>query len=179
MKKVVYTLVFLLVVAVAGTVACLYSGIYNVAATSPHSALFHEAVEILVERSVERRAAEVQVPDDFKDISLRTGFEHYDQMCVGCHGAPGVEAIEITGQMNPEPPDLAEEAGEWLPAELYWIIVHGLKMTGMPGIEKIHDQREAWQITAFVRRLPNLSASAYRELRAQARDDAGHEGHEH
>jgi len=122
---------------------------------------------------VARRAADVKAPAGFEQMDIEPGFEHYDHMCVGCHGAPGVKPMDITRGMNPEPPDLAKTVKDLSPAKIYWIIVHGLKMTGMPGILEVAGERDRWQIAAFVHRLPQLTAEKYRTMRAAA------EGHPH
>ena len=54
---------------------------------------------------------EVTLPTD--TTSLEHGYEHYDAMCAGCHGAPGVERGETGKGMTPTPPDLAEEYASW------------------------------------------------------------------
>lgn len=120
-------------------------------------------------RSVAHHAEGIQLPAGFEKMAGQAGFEHFDEMCVGCHGAPGVEALAIAQQMNPKPPDLSKEAGEWPSAQLYWIITHGLKMTGMPGIRELHSQEERWQLTTFVHSLPELAAEDYQALRAAVR----------
>ncbi len=179
MKAAVNLFLLLVAFALAGFIAVLYLGLYNVAATEPHSRFFKHTFEVLFERSVERRAEAVRVPSGFAGMELRSGFEHYDHLCVGCHGAPGVEPVKIVKGMNPEPPDLARENDEWTPAQLYWIIEHGLKLTGMPGFDHMTTAEERWQITAFVNALPNLTAAEYQALKAAAASGQGTEHEEH
>ena len=86
-------------------------------------------------RSVERRAeTEVgAVPALAEPERIRTGAEHYlGEGCVTCHGAPGFERAGYAERMRPRPPMLAGEAGEWTDRQLFWIIEHGIKMSGMP-----------------------------------------------
>src|SRR5207302_560572 len=41
------------------------------------------------------------------------------------------------------------------PAELYWIIKNGVKMTGMPSFSTIGmEDNEIWSVVAFIRKLP-------------------------
>ena len=47
-------------------------------------------------------------------------------------------------------------------AELYWIIKNGLKFSGMPGWGPTHDDHELWAMTAFVQKLPKMSAAEYK-----------------
>lgn len=148
------------VLALAGVVV-LYSGWYNVAATARHTGVTEWALGTLQHNSVSARAGDLEVTLPTDTASLEHGYEHYDAMCVGCHGAPGVDRGETGQGMTPTPPDLAEEAGEWSDAELFWVTKHGIKLAGMPAFGPTHSDEEIAMITAFVRRLPEMSAEEY------------------
>ncbi len=170
MKTVLTLVVFLLVLVVAG-LAFIYSGVYDAAASTPDSGLIHWVLETTQERSVHRRAEEVPVPAAVSNPTpemLRAGLIHYHEMCVTCHGAPGVSISEIGQGLNPYPPELSEEAGEEEPGELFWVVKNGIKMTGMPGFGVTHDDDAVWAIVAFVQRLPKLSPEEYQALVREA-----------
>lgn len=164
MKTVLTLAVFLLLLAVAG-LAFIYSGVYDVAASTPDSGLIAWALETTQHRSV-HRAAEAfeetaQVPDLDDPERVRNGFVHYHEMCVTCHGAPGVPISEIGQGLNPYPPELAthfEGAGE-----SFWIVKNGIKMTGMPGFGVTHGDEEIWAIVAFMKQMPKMSPQQYQE----------------
>lgn len=174
-KTVVTTLLFLLAAALGLMVYVMFSGVYNIAATEPHTPLFKWAVHVTMKNSVKHHAGDIEVPENLAGRETSKGFAEYDEMCVGCHGAPGVEPLHFTRGLNPEPPDLVEEAAEWKPAQLYWIIAHGIKMTGMPGIVEQHSEEEIWDLTAFVSELPTLTPEAYASLKEQTQSS----GHSH
>jgi mono/diheme cytochrome c family protein len=95
-------------------------------------------------------------------------------MCTGCHLAPGLPENEMRPGLNPKPPLLAHGApGD--PAEEFWIVKHGIKMTAMPAWGRTHSDAEMWNIVAFLQLLPKLSPQQYRALVAKA---AGHHQHE-
>jgi mono/diheme cytochrome c family protein len=81
---------------------------------------------------------------------VRDGFEHYDQMCTVCHAGPGIEQSEISKGLNPQAPSLSDAVKEWTPRELFWIVKHGVKMTGMPSFGATHTDQEVWSIVAFI-----------------------------
>ncbi|HKK07053.1 MAG TPA: cytochrome c [Gammaproteobacteria bacterium] len=158
------------VVVVAG-LAFIYSGLYDVAATAPDSALAQWALKTTRERSVESRSEDVKPPQgtslsDPKLINL--GFRHYDEMCVMCHGAPGVEPGEAHAGLNPQPPDLAKHAKEMEPGELFWVIKHGIRMTGMPAWGPTHSDHKIWAMVAFIKHLPEVTPAEYQRLRREA-----------
>ena len=41
--------------------------------------------------------------------------------------------------------------------ELYFIIMNGIRYTGMPGWEGEHTPAEAWKLVSFIRRIPRLT----------------------
>lgn len=169
-----------IVVAALLGLAALYTGCYDVSATSGHTAATEWVLGTLQHESVSARAADLEVTLPTDSAALAHGFDHYDAMCVTCHGAPGVERGETGKGMTPEPPDLAEEAAEWSDAELFWIVKHGIKLAGMPAYGPTHSDEEILGIAAFVRRLPETSDEGYaawRDARAQADSVAG--GHSH
>jgi mono/diheme cytochrome c family protein len=79
---------------------------------------------------------------------VRNGFDHYEDMCAGCHGGPGIERSEIGKGLNPPAPNLADAVPAWSPRQLFWIVKNGLKMTGMPSFAALH-RRRGDRITIF------------------------------
>jgi mono/diheme cytochrome c family protein len=48
---------------------------------------------------------------------------------------------------------------------LYWIVKHGVKMTGMPAFGPTHSDERLWTIVAFLKQLPQLSPEKYAEIK--------------
>lgn len=88
----------------------------------------------------------------------------YRKNCQPCHGAAGVANDPIARGLNPNPPELMLASLDFIGAELYWIISHGLKMSGMPPFELQLSNDERWAIVAFVKRLIKISPVDYRDL---------------
>jgi mono/diheme cytochrome c family protein len=165
---------------VAIGIGFVYSGVYNVAATRPHSGAERWFLRTLMERSVRGHADEVPAAPAESEELLAAGFHHYDEMCATCHGAPGIDRSEIGEGIEPEPPDLAEVADRWTLPETYWITSQGIKMAGMPAFGPTHSEAEIWGISMFVKRLPEIDAADYARLRreAAAREAAANEAAE-
>jgi len=153
------------IVAVVLAVLGVYSGLFNVAADEPHWALTHRIIETLRERSIESRSDDIKVAANLDDPKLiASGAGEYAEMCAGCHLAPGMEDTEMRTGLYPQPPNLAEPGGHRSAAQQFWIIKHGLKMSGMPAWGLTHEDERLWSMVAFVRKLPNLTPAAYQEL---------------
>ena len=171
MKTILLTGLLFVALFVLGGFVFMYSGIYNVAATNKHSALMHWILHTTMEQSVERRADDIKVPTNISlsDPKLiEMGFRHYNEMCTVCHGAPGVKPGEAHAGLNPQPPLLTDEAGEMSPAELFWIIKHGVRMTGMPAWGPSHSDDKIWAMVAFLKALPDISPAQYKSMRTAA-----------
>ncbi|HEX5757983.1 MAG TPA: cytochrome c [Thermoanaerobaculia bacterium] len=186
--KTLLTAAALLALLAAIALGALYGGAYDVAATSPETGVVAWALETAQERSVARRARAVEVPPLDRPELRAVGLIHYHEMCVTCHGAPGVPASEIGAGLNPFPPELAEEAEEYGPAELFWMVKNGIKMTGMPAFGPTHTDEELWAIVAFVESLPEMSGADYAAavraaglagLAGEAAEPPGAPGEEH
>lgn len=167
MKLLVAAIIILVVFALVGF-GFMYAGIYNVAASEPHTRFVFWVLSTTMENSVRARADRVQVPQDFEARVTDEGVRHYRLMCETCHGAPGVEPSETGKGLNPEPPELNEEAEKWSPAELFWIVKHGVRMSGMPAFGKTRSDEALWRIVSFVKKLPEIKPAEYKQL-AQAR----------
>jgi hypothetical protein len=59
------------------------------------------------------------------------------------------------------------------PAELFWILKHGIKMTGMPSWGD-HSDGELWATGAFIEKLPGMTEQDYARL---VMEDVAHGGH--
>ena len=170
--RTIKTLLILLILLIAGFVVYMYSGTYNIAATAPHNELANWVFNTTKKYSVKKHAENIEPPELDDEKLFKTGFSHYNDMCVGCHGAPGSEPAE---GFNPSPPALSEKALEFSPAEIFWIVKNGIKMTGMPEFGSTHSDDELWGIAAFTVRLPDITPNEYKIMK----DEYEHSQHQH
>lgn len=159
--------------AAAGALAFVYSGVYDVAASTPHYDVTWRAMRTVMEQSVKRQARNVSVPELDDPEKVHRGFKNFHEMCVICHGAPGTAASQLSKGLYPQPPDLAEAAKRWTSAELYVITKRGIKMSGMPAWEPTHSGEELWELVAFLRLLPTMSVREYQGAVAYYEKNAG------
>ena len=174
MKSFVWSMVVLVGLLAVGGAIFVFSGSYNVAADVPHWRLTFLILDEARDRSIEFHSDGITAPpldEKLADI----GFPHFHEMCRLCHGAPGYDREEFAEGLYPSPPDLAsamflEDATD---AKLYWVVKHGLKMTGMPSFGLTHDEQTLWGIVAFARQLPQLTPEDYASMvRKTAHDES-------
>lgn len=166
----------LLVLGLIGAVAFVYFGVFNAAADVPHWPFVYQLMETTRQRSIAVRAKDISAPplDDPKLIA--EGAEHYSAMCTGCHLAPGMTDSEIRPGLYPQPPNLSQHV-DANPAEMFWAIKHGIKMSAMPAWGKTHDDDAIWGMVAFIRKLPDMTPEQYK--RATGASEEGGEHHHH
>jgi mono/diheme cytochrome c family protein len=167
---------FTLVIVAGAGAAYIYSGAFDVAASTPHNDFEQSLFRTAMRRSVVAMSRGISQPPRFTDDMVKNGFDHYEDMCAGCHGGPGIERSEIGKGLNPPAPNLADAVPAWSPRQLFWIVKNGLKMTGMPSFGKTHDDNEVWSIVSFIEQLPGMSYEQYQEMKQQSGPDThGHE----
>ena len=161
LQAVIAAVVAVTALAIAGVLTFVYSGVFDVTATTPHWPLTHRLMTTVREQSIKRQARDVKVPELDDPEKVHMGFRNYHAMCVACHNAPGQAPSELSKGLYPEAPDLARSARIRTSAELYMVIKNGLKMSGMPAWEASHSGDEIWALVAFLRTLPDVSDDEY------------------
>src|SRR5262249_61876520 len=100
-------IVLVLVLAAGVGATLIWSGAYDVAASSPHSTPGRWLFETARDRSIAARSHGA-APPALDSVALqREGFEEFDEMCVVCHGAPGASPSPVPRGVNPPPAHLA------------------------------------------------------------------------
>jgi thiosulfate dehydrogenase len=98
------------------------------------------------------------------------GAQVYKDDCAVCHGVPGQALSPIAQGMFPKPPKLMEGKGvtDDPPEESYWKVAGGIRMTGMPGFEKMLSPTQMWQVSLLVANADKLPQSAKNALTSVA-----------
>jgi mono/diheme cytochrome c family protein len=152
------------IILAVGAAVFFFGGYFNVAASEPDPGIVKWALTKVRTASIDRRAG-LTPPGNLDDPEIvRAGARAFSERgCANCHGAPGVNWQKFSEGLNPDPPDLKDIAHEREPAQLFWVVKNGIKMTAMPSFGAIGvDDREIWSIVAFVRKLPNVSEADFK-----------------
>jgi hypothetical protein len=96
-----------------------------------------------------------------------------------------MKRTEMARGLYPRAPELRRRTHPD-PAEDFWVVKHGIKMTGMPAWGVTHSDELLWDVVAFLQKLPELTAEQYQALvkSAPSHDEMmqemqnGHSGHE-
>ena len=140
------------------------SGIIPIKASSGHWPITRWLLKFGMHRSFATHSMGVKPPRlDDPNLILK-GATHYDFGCRSCHGSPGGRQPRIAQHMTPEAPGLQPLIAEWKPKELFMLVKHGVKFTGMPAWPSQQRDDEVWAMVAFLQKLPGLDAAGYEQL---------------
>lgn len=162
MKKIILTFIFTLVIIVAATTAYMYSGAYDVGQMVPHNSITKWMIRTTTHHSINKRLKDIKVPVLNDTAMFVEGFLHYNEMCVMCHGAPGIDPGEMAEGLYPSPPKFYKSNNMPDTDESFWIIKNGIKMTSMPAFGPSHTDKSIWDITAFfLNKMNTMSPEEY------------------
>lgn len=86
--------------------------------------------------------------------SVASGYMQYGGSCATCHGKDGTEPAKLGLSMYPPAPALSHpDVQAYTDAELFWIVKHGIRHSGMPGFARLHSDEEIWHLVHYVRSL--------------------------
>ncbi len=163
---VIVTIIIVIGVEFGMALAVMRWGVVNVGADRPHPRPIRWYLSEAMEYSVKRHAQGLRAPAQAQ-VSITEGALHYSDMCVICHGAPGVERSEIGEGLSPDPPLLTRTAKDWTVEQVYWLVTHGVGDTGMPAFGSADTEQQRWAIAYFVKQLPQLTPEEFRRLVAE------------
>ena len=156
-----------LVLALLGMLGGLVmlSGIMPIKASSGHWAITAWLLDFSKQRSVSTHTLGVKAPPLDDPRMVVTGGAYYEIGCRPCHGSPELRQPRIAARMTPPPVYLPPRIAKWEAEELFYMIKHGIKFTGMPAWPAPGRDDEVWAIVAFLKRLPHFECR-----RVRARD---------
>ena len=152
MRTVVWSvLATLTVVGMAGGVAL---AMWNPSALEAPSAIETWAATRTKQWLIGREARGITAPAS-SEFSVHVGQMQYAAQCQTCHGIGGRTPTGIGRGMYPPAPDLgAPEVQRYSDAEVFWIVKHGIRLTGMPGFGRTLGDEEIWPLVYYIRTLP-------------------------
>ena len=148
----VIAVLIIVLIVIAATYGVMH---INISAL-PEPGAFETSIAMKVKDWFIGRAASGSLPPApiHNASSISAGETLYGMACASCHGQNGRKVAPIGNSMYPRVPDLgSQEVQEMSDRELFWVIKHGIRLSGMPGFARINSDEEIWQLTYYVRSL--------------------------
>ncbi len=166
MKKFALGFVAAIVVLPIGCMAYFALGFSQIRADAKPSALETSILQSVVRASVRRSAAVVPNPPAANEDAVLAGGKLYVAGCQGCHGELG-GTYEQDRDHFPPVPELPHTGTQYSEPELYWIVKHGIRMTGMSAYGPFYSEKELWSLAAFLRRIEKLPPGMIEKIRTK------------
>ena len=147
----------LLVPAGAWVLALL--GAWSVDATATPPAWEQAFARMAVGASVARHARRTPNPLRPSPDVLLAGAKVYRDACAGCHGGPSHASEWGSSDFYPRVPQFARTPPSKPDWQLYWIVQHGVRYSGMAGWGNQIPDSTIWQVVTFLSRLDSLPAA--------------------
>ena len=130
-----------------------------------------------VETALARTARRFAVPQAVRDLKnpipaspdvIAAGRAHFADHCAQCHANDGSGNTEMGQGLFPRAPDMATVSQELTDGELFYVIEHGIRFTGMPawGTGTPAGEEASWHLVHFIRHLPQITNSEIEEMEA-------------
>src|SRR6202035_4757049 len=110
--------------------------------------------------SIPRKARLEKNPWNATADLLKDARESFLDRCAVCHGPDGSGQTQVGSNLYPKVPDLRSARTQRLTdGEIHYIIRNGVRLTGMSGWAKPHDEQgdDSWKLVLFIRSLGPLS----------------------
>jgi mono/diheme cytochrome c family protein len=130
---------------------------------------FEDAIAMpSLDASVERHAPEVKNPVDSSDANLLEGMKIYQANCSSCHGDVEHSHAMLADALYPRAPQFLEDAPDMPEYQNFYIIQHGIRLTGMPAWKQSLSDQQIWQVTTFLAHLEHLPPTVADQWKAAA-----------
>lgn len=132
-----------------------------------------------LETRLARMARRVAIPSAIRTManptprsaeSVTGGMAHFADHCATCHANDGSGDTEMGRGLYPKAPDMRLPATQQLSdGELFYIIEHGIRFTGMPGWRTgtTAGEQSSWHLVHFIRHLPALTPAELEAMKAR------------
>ncbi|HEY5258380.1 MAG TPA: cytochrome c [Candidatus Baltobacteraceae bacterium] len=160
-KGFILGIVAIIVVAIAGGYIAVVSGMIPVNADARPSHLERWAASRALDAILKREADGLVNPLAANDVNEVAGVKLFAQHCATCHGDSSGHPTPIGFGLYQHAPSLGRRGITDDPeGDTYWMVTHGVRLTGMPSFSKTLDDTQRWQIATFLKHFDELTPGA-------------------
>jgi len=138
-------------------------GLMPVRADGTHSRLEARIMPAVLHASIARHASGETNPIPLNQDNLKAGINTYKAMCARCHSRPNGEPSVYGQSFYPPAPQLPQGLSQYTDSQLFWVIKHGIRNTGMPAWGSMLSDEEIWQIVSLLKNSQDLPPSVEAE----------------
>jgi mono/diheme cytochrome c family protein len=167
------------VVIALGALSYVRFGFVDPRADAPISGLEERIAMPSLDASVARRAADTINPVNSNDANLTAGMKIYQTHCASCHGDVNHPHAMLAKAFYPRAPQFAEDPPDMPENQNFYVIQHGIRLSGMPAWGQSLSEQQIWEVTIFLSHMDKLPSEVSDQWRAEAAitDAAGSSSH--
>lgn len=109
-----------------------------------------------LDASVDKRAPSTKNPFQPTEENLMSGMKIYQANCSGCHGDISHSHLAFGDSFYPRAPQFVEDSPDMPENQNFYIIQHGVRLSGMPAWKASLQESEVWQVTTFLSNMDKL-----------------------
>lgn len=149
----------------AVAIIILSAGWINLSASIPHPPGWALILHGVFRRSTAYHARGLTIPAEFgSPRQVAKGAAYYGRVCARCHSGPGLGQNPVALSMRPRPQYLFREIDKFPPRDLFWVVKHGVKYSGMPSWPVQDRDDEVWSVVSFLKQMPKMTTAQFEAL---------------
>ena len=141
-------------------------GFVNSRADVPESVLERRIAMPSLDASLDRHAPQAHNPIPITDANLLAGMKIYQTNCAGCHGDIHQTHQAFGDAFYPRAPQFMEDAPDMPENQNFYIVQHGIRLTGMPALGSSLNEQQVWQVITFLSHMDKLSPELSEQWKA-------------
>ncbi len=168
MRKFILGFAVGVVAILVGMYVYIRFGFADPRADVPVGALEAKIAMPALDAAVDRRAPEMQNPVQANDESLLSGMRIYQVNCASCHGDIKHPQAPLANALYPRAPQFTQDAADMPENQNFYIIQHGIRLSGMPAWKDVLSTSQMWQVTTFLSHMDKLAPNISQEWNSAA-----------
>ena len=156
----------MLVILLLSALAVMRLGLMPANADGTHSSLEARIMPLVLHASIARHASGDTNPISVNEENLKAGVSTYKAMCARCHSTPAGNPSVYGQSFYPPAPQLLGGISIYTDSQLFWLIKHGIRNTGMPAWGSMLSDDEIWQLVSLLKNSQDLPPSVEAEWQA-------------
>jgi len=165
-RKVLLGAVLTLALLSLSALAVTWLGLMPVSADGTHSRLEARVMPVVLHASIVRHGSGETNPVVLNEDNLKAGVDTYKAMCARCHSTPEGNPSVYGQSFYPPAPQLPKGMANYTDSQLFWLIKHGIRNTGMPAWGGILSDEEIWQLVSLLKNSQDLPPTVEAEWNA-------------
>lgn len=168
MRKFILGFAVGIVAILVGMYVYVRFGFADPRADVPVGALEAKIAMPALDAAVDRRAVELQNPVQPNDESLLSGMKIYQANCASCHGDIKHPQAPLANALYPRAPQFTQDAPDMPENQNFYIIQHGIRLSGMLAWKDVLSTTQMWQVTTFLSHMDKLPPNISQEWNSAA-----------